>query len=297
MAVRVNKEGPDGGVLDVVEISIGTLDCCIVGKTPLLLHAVGFKAKGQLLFPSPKKTQTEKATTMKHEPYEEYRAAAYKFRDVDDRPTRLYMPGAAFHSAVSAVAIDMVGAKKAQVARLTNIPVEKLPVWGIPQMWSGIVRSSDMARTPDVRILPILPRWATRLSIEFVDSLVKYQSLANLLGAAGTIVGVGDGRPQKGKLTFGKFRICQPDDPEFLEIVRTGGREVQDKNLADPLFYDIDTEELITWFMAEKGRRVASPARAPAKKNGATPLEVPSPEVLEAQAKSSRKAKRRGAQA
>lgn len=264
MAIRKKDED---STVDIVQVNVGRIDCYIIGQTPLLLHAVGFKARGQLLFPSPKKTATEKATTMKHEPYEEYRAAAYKFRDSDDTPTRLYMPGAAFHSAIAAVAIDMVGAKKAQIGRLTNISEEKLPIWGVPQMWSSIVRSSDMARTPDVRILPILPRWATRLTIEYVDSLIKHQSIVNLLGAAGVIVGVGDGRPQKGKLTMGKFRICQPDDPEFLAITKEGGRKSQDEALADPLFYDTDTEELITWFMAEKDRRVAAPARPP-KKNG-----------------------------
>lgn len=260
----MKKATRDDSEISITEIHMTKMDFCIVGITPLVPHAMSFKAKGQLLFPPKKKNQAEKDTTMKHEPYEEFRAAAYKFRE-DDEPTRLYMPGSCFHSAMAAVAIDMAGAKKAQVGRLTNIEREKLPVWGVPQIWSTIVRSSDMARTPDVRVLPILPKWATRVTVEFVGSLIKTASVANLLGAAGTIIGIGDGRPQKGKLSFGKFRVCSEDDAEFRAILKAGTRAVQDKALADPVAYDMETEELLSWFTAEIDRRIATPAQPPRK--------------------------------
>ena len=144
---------------------------------------------------------------MKHEPYEEFVDACYQFTDEDKAPTRLWMKGSAFHGAMASVAIDMVGAKKAQIGRLTNVPIEKVAIFGVPKIWCTIVRSSDMARTPDVRTLPILPKWACTIDVRFVGSLIKAASIGNLLGAAGVIVGIGDGRPEKGKLSMGNSSL------------------------------------------------------------------------------------------
>jgi hypothetical protein len=178
------------------------------------------------------------------------------------------MPAGAFHAAMGNAAIDMVGAKKAQIGRLTSVIGDKVPVFGIPQLWMTIVRSSDMARTPDVRTLPILPEWACTITVEFVGSLIKQASIGNLLGAAGVIIGVGDGRPEKGKLSMGKFRLCNADDPDFVRITKSGGWKVQDEALKDPHYYDLETEQLMSWFKEERGKRSAAPAREPAKKNG-----------------------------
>lgn len=244
----------------VNEIQMTRMEFCVVGLSPLVPHAMSFKAKGQLIFPSKKKNQAEKDSSFKHDPYQEMRDAAYKFRG-DEENTRLYLPGSMFHSAMSAAAIDISGAKKSQVGRLTSVEQEKIPLYGIPQIWSTIVRSSDMNRTPDIRTLPIIPKWAATFAVSFLGSLIPANSVANLLGAAGTIVGIGDGRPQKGKLAMGKFRTCMPDDKEFLSIVKAGTRPAQDRAMADPAFYDIETEELLLWFNAELDRRHAAPTK------------------------------------
>jgi hypothetical protein len=256
--------------VSITEIQLTQVSFHLVGVSPLVPHAVSFKNKGQLLFPSGRKSAAEKATSMKHDPFDEFRDAAYKFKD-NDQPTRLYMPGGAFHSAMANAAIDMVGAKKAQIGRLTNIVGDKICVWGVPQIYSTIVRSSDMARTPDVRTLPIIPKWAASITVQFVGSLIKTASVANLLGAAGVIIGIGDGRPEKGKLAYGKFRVVSEDDAELIQIMKSGGLRPQDEALADPAFYDAETEELLSWFETEKGQRIASPAKEQPKskvKNG-----------------------------
>lgn len=255
------KNDPIDEVVSVTEIHLRTIKVNIVGTSPLVPHAVSAKSVNQLLFPPPKKNATEKATTMKHEPITEFRDACYKFTDADDRPTRLYMPAGSFHGAMADVAIDMVGAKKSQIGRLTTVPGEKIPVWGIPLVHMAIVRSADMARTPDVRTLPILPQWCCTITVQFISSLVKDQSILNLLAAAGVIIGIGDGRPQKGKLSRGQFRICGDDDPEFL-LIQKQGIKAQDAALADPKPYDLETERMLTWFEEERGRRSAAPAKS-----------------------------------
>jgi len=256
---------PDDIAIQEIEMSLVRVN--LLGKSPLVIHAVSAKNKGALLFPPPKKNAAEKASTMKHEPFEEFREAAYRFTDADKMPTRLFMPAGSIHGAMANAAIDLVGARKAQIGRLTTVEGVKLAVYGIPQIWSTIVRSSDMARTPDVRTLPILPEWAIpNVDIAFVGSLIKQQSIANLLGAAGNIVGIGDGRPEKGKLTFGKFQIVGDDHPDLMRIVKTGGRAAQDAALQNPGYYDLETEALLEWFKAERGRRAAAPAQSPRKK-------------------------------
>jgi hypothetical protein len=248
----------------IQEIKLTTMRFNIVGTSPLVPHAVSAKAKGSLLFPAPKKNAAEKATTMKHEPYEEFVDACYKFTDDDNKPTRLYIPAGSFHSAMANCAIDMAGAKKAQIGRLTTVPGAKIPVWGIPQLWMTIVRSSDMARTPDVRTLPILPEWCCQIDVQFVGSLIKEQSIANLLGAAGVIIGIGDGRPEKGKLSMGQFRVVSDSDKDFLRIQKMGTKQ-QDAALNDPQPFDLETEQLLDWFEKERGRRAAAPAQQPRK--------------------------------
>lgn len=249
----------------IQEIKMTAMRFNIVGTSPLVPHAVSAKAKGSLLFPAPKKNAAEKATSMKHEPYEEFVDACYKFTDHDDKPTRLYMPAGAFHGAMANVAIDMVGAKKSQIGRLTTVPGGKIPIYGVPQIWMTIVRSSDMARTPDVRTLPILPEWCCQITVQFVGSLIKEQSIANLLGAAGVIIGIGDGRPEKGKLSMGQFRVCSDDDAELIRIMKQT-TAAQDTALREPKPFDLETEELLSWFDTERGRRSAAPAQQPKRR-------------------------------
>jgi hypothetical protein len=254
-----------GESITITEIKMNEMRFNIVGTSPLMLHAVSAKAAGSLLFPAPKKNAAERATTMKHEPLEEFRDACYMFTDQDQQPTRLYMPGSAFHAAVASVAIDMAGARKAQIARLTNVPVAKVPIFGIPKLIMSIVRSSDMARTPDVRTLPILESWCCEIPVRFVASLLKEQSIANLFAASGVIIGVGDGRPEKGKLSCGQFRLCNPDDAQFLKI-KSMGRAAQDAALEAAEPFDLETERLLNWFEHEKLQRAAGPAQSPKRK-------------------------------
>jgi hypothetical protein len=258
----MNKPIQAEEAVTVAEIQMTEMGFNIVGTSPLVIHAMSAKSKGSLLFPSPRKNATERATTMKHEPYEEFLGACYRFRDADKSPTRLYMPAGAFHAAMANSAIDMVGAKKAQIGRLTTVPGGKIPIFGVPQLWMTTVRSSDMARTPDIRTLPILPSWCATITVQFVGSLIKQQSIANLLAAAGVIIGIGDGRPEKGKLSMGQFRLCSDDDAEFLRIMKQGVA-AQDKALADPATFDEETEELMAWFKNEKTKRSAAPPPTP----------------------------------
>ena len=241
--------------ISVLEVSQGRVEFCVLGSTPLILNRMSEKAKRELLLPKGKKSAADKAASLKHNPMEEYRASANKAAGAD-APTRLLIPSTAFKGAIRDVALDVPGeAKKAQIGRLTYVPGDYVNVYGIPKLFMCIARMQDMARTPDVRTRAIVPEWACRLTVTYIRPILKEQSVANLLAAAGIMRGVGDWRPEKGKGDYGQFELVGKDDPRFLRIVKAGGRVQQDKALETPEPYDAETAELLTWFSEEAGRR------------------------------------------
>lgn len=241
-------------ISDILKVETGLLTCHVVGTSPLILNKMSEKAKHQLLLPSGRKTAVEKATTLKHDPYEEYRAAAYTLSD-ESQPTFIALMATSFKGALRSAALDMPGAKKSQIGRLTYIEGEMVGVYGVPKLFMTIVRSADMNRTPDVRTRPILPEWACKLQVRFVQPLIRAQAVTNLLAAAGITIGVGDWRSEKGSGNYGQFEVVSPDDPRYLRIVASGGRDAQKEALENPVSHDDETTNLLSWYDGERSRR------------------------------------------
>lgn len=248
------KKSADSGEIQIIEINTGTITVAVVGTTPLILNRMAEKAKHELLLPKGRKTAAEKASSLKHDPLAEFRASPVRVRD-DNASTLLALPSTAFKGAMRTAALDLPGAKKSQIGRLTYIPGEFVGIYGVPEVFSTIVRSADMNRTPDVRTRCIVPKWAAVLSITFVRPIMREQAIANLLAAAGITVGVGDFRPEKGAGNYGQFEVVGADDPRLLEIMSAGGRAAQVEAMNNPEAYDEDTEELLSWFDVEVRRR------------------------------------------
>lgn len=241
-------------VTDILTVTTGKFDCCIVGTSPLILNRMSEKAKHELLMPKGRKTAVEKQLTLKHQPIDEYRASAYTIKD-PKAPTLLALLSTSFKGAIRSAALDMPGAKKAQIGRLTYIEGEFVGIYGVPKLFMSVTRSADMNKTPDVRTRAIVPEWATRITITFVQPLIRVQAVANLLQAAGITIGVGDWRPEKGSGSYGQFRIADQDDPDYLRIMKNGARAAQVKALETPVAYDDETAELLTWFHDERVKR------------------------------------------
>lgn len=241
-------------VTDILKVTTGDLSCCILGTSPLILNRMSEKAKHTLLLPGGPKSAIEKATTLKHNPVEEFQASPYTLRDTS-APTWLAILSTAFKGAIRSAALDMPGAKKSQVGRLTYIPGEFAGIYGIPKLFMSVTRSADMARTPDVRTRVIVPEWACYLRVTYVEPLIRAQAVANLLAAAGITIGVGDWRPEKGSGSYGQFQIVAKDNPDFLRIVKAGGRKAQIEAMDKPIAYDDETMELLSWFEHERAAR------------------------------------------
>lgn len=253
MATKM-KGAPKTEEIQVVQVKRGSVTFCVLGSTPLIYHRLAQKARRELLMPSPKKNRNEKETTLKHDPFAEYRDSVHASNDPSSA-TLLKMPSMAFKCALRNAAIDIPGsATKAAIGRLAYVQGEYVEVYGVPQIYSDIVRMADMARTPDVRTRALLQQWACRLTINFVKPILNESVVGNLLAGAGMTQGVGDFRTEKGKGNFGCFELVDEDDKRFQALLKMG-RKQQVAAMNNPECYNDETAELLGWFTAEAKRR------------------------------------------
>lgn len=249
-----------GEAIVIQPVQTRQIEVAIIGTSPLILNRMSQKAQHELLLPRGRKTAADKASQLKHDPIEEFQASPYRLPDGD--PTLLAVMASALKGAMMTAALDLPGAKKAQIGRLVYVQDDYLPVFGLPKLFMSIVRSADMNRTPDVRTRAIVPTWGAVATIRFVAPILNQTSVMNLIVAAGTIAGIGDWRPEKGKGSYGQFRVvATTDDPEFQAIVDAGGRAAQIAAMEAPKPYDGETEDLLAWFDEEVAARGRTPVR------------------------------------
>lgn len=240
--------------VQIVELTRAKIVYHIVGETPLLMNSMSVKAQRELLLPRGRKTAAEKQGSLKHDPLQEYRDSIYRARKGSE--TVLALLNTQFKAALCTAALDVPGAKKAQIGRLTSIEGgEKLALYGVPQIMCSVVRSADINKTPDIRTRCIVPRWACKVEVTYTIPVLNATVISSLFATAGYTMGVGDWRPQKGSGTFGRWRIVEPTDKEYLDIIKHGGAVAQQAALDDPESYDDETDELLSWYDVEVRRR------------------------------------------
>jgi hypothetical protein len=227
----------------------------IIGSTPMYFNAMSVKAKRSLLIGGGKKTASEKKE-IKHDPEQEFRDSVYRSAV---GPTLLAFPAAGIKNGMATAALVTDGVKKTDVQRLIFLPQEKVSIWGTPYLRMDVVRSADMNRTPDVRTRAFLPRWCAEVEVAFVTPTLSVHSVASLLSNAGVVCGLGDFRQEKGKGSYGTFRLVSTEEDEALwaELTSSEARDVQEAALADPQTYDEETRELWAMLRQERMRRAA----------------------------------------
>lgn len=240
--------------LDFIEVTGARSGYYLLGQAPLLFNAMSEKVKHELMFPKGRKSAAERAMTLKHNPLEEYRNSCYYARDPNS-PTLLVHKSVAFKRATMGAAVDIPGARKAQMGRLMYVIGDEVPIYGVPELHMSVTRSADMNRTPDIRTRAILPTWCAYIEIEYVEPILKGAVISKLLAAAGMTQGIGDWRVEKGSGNYGRFAIVAEDHPQVRLLMDAGGREAQREALDHPIAYDSETEALLSWYDAEVNRR------------------------------------------
>jgi len=227
----------------------------IIGTTPLIQHRMAAKAAQTLLVGGRKKTAVEKLN-IKHNVFEEYRDCMER---IPDGPTALGLRVVAVKAAMCEAALETAGVTKTAAQKLLFMPGDLTPLYGTPSLRMDIVRSADMARTPDVRTRPCLPKWGAEIEIHYIRPQLSVTSVATLLCNAGILIGVGDFRQQKGRGGFGTFRVISPEqqDDEWDDLVKNHGRMKQLAAIEHPEPYNDETAELMEFYVEETERRAA----------------------------------------
>jgi len=240
--------------ISITALRQGTATLRIIGVTPMFQNRMANKAKQSLLVGSKKKTTAEKAL-IKHHPIEEFRSSA---EILPAGPTALGLRVVAVKGAMCTAALETPGMTKTSAQRLLFMPGDFAALYGTPQLRMDVVRSADMNKTPDVRSRCYIPRWGAEITIKYIIPQLSMQSVVNLLCNAGVLIGVGDFRQEKGKGSFGSFRvICDEQDDEWDDLVKNHGRKSQAAALANPEYADTDTIDLMEFYDSEVKRRAA----------------------------------------
>lgn len=250
------QKAPKGEVL-LPQFTIKEAQVFVIGTSPFLCNAMSEKAKRIILFPGGPMNAATKRSRPKHNVLAEWRESPYMLRD-RSAETLLAIKATAFKATMRGVTKDMEGVVAAtEVGRWCHIMGDFVPMWGMPELRMDIVRMNDPAKTPDVRTRVCVREWATTFTVRFTSPMMREEMVAQLLAGAGFTQGVGDGRPEKGKMSCGMFRLCEPDDPDWVRIVTTAGRKEQLAAMRsnEPVFYDEEAEKLYRWFESEAKRR------------------------------------------
>lgn len=262
MAKSTTRKAQEGAGIEIPQIETATVEIHLVGSSPLIMNPMNQKVSRVLLAPPPPKNRADKASRLKHDPMAEYRESMYLMREQSSaEPTLLGMPSTAFKTAMITAAKDVPGSSKAQMGRLTFVESDMVPIYGVPQLFCAVTRQSDINHTPDVRTRAILPTWAARVLVTYVKPLLKYQDIFNLMTFAGVTIGVGDWRQEKGSGNYGRWRLVNANDPEYVSIVASGGLEAQKVGYDTPTMYNHETESLLSWFFDYAEDRGFNPTR------------------------------------
>ena len=244
----------ESGTLHIDALKQGRVTLRMIGTTPLYFNAMSAKAKRSLLIGGGKKTASEKKE-LKHDPEQEYRDSVYRKRDGE---TLLCFPAPGVKGAMATAALETPGVTKTSVQRLIFLPEQHIQVWGKPYIKMDVVRSADMAKTPDVRTRAFLPRWVAEVDIAYVVPTLSVHSIVSLLTNAGAIVGVGDFRQEKGRGSYGTFAVAGDDLGDwqsYWDEITAEAREVQQAALDNPEMADADTAELMAMLEEERVKR------------------------------------------
>jgi hypothetical protein len=196
--MAIKKKVEESVSVEIGEIEVASITFNILGVTPLICNRQSEKAKRQLLLPPLPQNKAQRTQTLKHEPFDEFRASPYLSRRETNPKTWLHLPSGMFKKAPAQAALDIPGATKAQIGRLVSVSSESIPLWGIPYMRADMVRQAGISKTPDVRFRACLPEWASQVTYKYLPRIISPNSLSNLVFAAGIIVGIGDYRVEKG---------------------------------------------------------------------------------------------------
>jgi hypothetical protein len=252
------KKSTEGAL--VTALKHGEIKLRLIGATPFYYNSMSIKAKRDLLIGGTPKTTAEKRE-IKHNPEEEFRDSVYKKSHGN---THLYFPPAAIKQAMSTAAIETKGVARTNAQRLLFLPQLQTEIYGKPYLKIDTVRMANINKTPDMRTRAYLPEWCAEIDIKFVMPTLSASDVFTLLQNAGSIIGLGDFRQEKGRGAYGCFTVTGEELPNWKDYkddwkrITKFGMEEQKYALDYPEYADEMTAELMGFLDEERARRMAA---------------------------------------
>ena len=238
--------------ITIKEVEMEAITVRLIGQTPLFINRMSAKAKRDLLLGSKEKTKADKAEIRHSDPIQEFRDSMLVIPDSHPH-TSIWFPAMAIKSAMGTAALVVPGIKKTEVNRMVYLPQDMVPIFGIPELRMDVMKLAGMSRAPDVRTRAFLPKWATEVEIQFMKPMLNRTAIYTLLQNAGLVAGIGDSRQEKGKGSFGAFRVGDgSDDISDLQDLAAQMAAIESPPLANK-----ETRELMDDYYAEVHRRNA----------------------------------------
>ncbi len=190
------------GSIELKDFKIRNVSIEVIGTSPLIVHAFSEKARKMI-----EAKQQGKSKNAKHEirvPEEDFENAKHKSPLGWDG-----FPAAGFKAAMIRGA-KMIGLVMKDVQ--TNFFIQAdcsetqlVKINGACRLRTDMVRIG--MGSADVRYRPEYPNWKATLIIEFNEGMVSLEQIHQMVMAAGYGVGVGEMRPERTKIGFGRFKI------------------------------------------------------------------------------------------
>lgn len=203
-------QGKAKGVIEGLKpLKIGTLDVTIVGMAPLIVHAWGKKAKGEMLAAQQMTKEEKKKTKEKRaakDPQQDYNESRYVINGKDSFPTvsvKKAMVDAGYALGISRAVVRQAVFIVGDYFEIKHPAPE-------PIMREDTVRVGPFTnRQADLRYRPEYRDWRADLKFRYRTDMIDPAQLVALLQSAGFSVGIGEWRPQKDG-QFGIFEVAEP---------------------------------------------------------------------------------------
>lgn len=191
--------------VEILPMKLETREVCILGLTPLIVHAFSQKKRDELLDQHMQKSVKKRE---KKDPMADCMDCFHP--PADDGSSPFSFPTMGFKHGIVATA-RLSNMKMTELWQAVHVVGVFAPVYGMWEMGCDVVRNAN--GQPDVRHRPYFHQWGARFMVRYEASFISDQQVLNLIESAGFQSGIGDWRPQR-KGSYGTYRVCQAAELE-----------------------------------------------------------------------------------
>lgn len=208
--------------IELPMLKLEMMEVTLIGDAPLVVHAWGLKAKGEMLS---KQLKLARGAKEAKNPQADFEASMYRLADGG-----FGFPSIAFKNAAVTAGTSVAGLTKIAARQAFHILGEDADIVGAfegsksrtnlariegcePQMREDMVRVG--MGTADLRYRAEFPKWFTRILVRYNANVLSPAQILNLLNTAGFAVGIGEWRPEKNG-QYGLFHVATQADVDLI---------------------------------------------------------------------------------